>query len=68
MADVNCELSGVWTGNEIGCAKQIEKLVMRQPTPPAHNLVFHHRDMRGRTTERSGTQSQKKQTQSPKGS
>jgi len=38
---------------------------MRQPTPTTHDLVFHHRYMRSRSTERGGTQSQKKQTEGP---
>jgi hypothetical protein len=65
MADMDCQLGGVWTRNNIGCAKQIEKLVMPQPTPPPHDLVFHHRYMRSRTAERSGTESQEKQSECP---
>jgi hypothetical protein len=51
MADVNRQFSGVGTWNEIRGAEQIEKLLARQPSPAAHDFVFHHRDVRGRPAE-----------------
>jgi len=51
IANVNCHLGGVGPGNEVRRPEQIEKLLVGDPTSPLNNLVFHHCDVSGRTSE-----------------
>jgi hypothetical protein len=60
MDDVNCLLSGIWTRDEIRSAEQVQTLIARHPFTTTHDFVFHHRDMRSRTTKSRRAESQEK--------
>ena len=42
-------------------ADEVEELVAREPTPAAHDLVLHHRDVGRRPTERRGPELQEEE-------
>ena len=56
---MNGELRRIRPRNEIGRAEKIEKLVVREPAPPAHDLVLHHRNVRSGPTERGRAELEK---------
>ena len=56
--EVDRQLGGVRTGNEIGCAHELQELVVVEPSPTAHHFVAHHGDVRSWTSEADHTQSQ----------
>jgi hypothetical protein len=63
VADVDRQLGRVRAGNEVGRAEKIEKLLARHPGPPAHDLLFHERDVRGRAAERGCAEPEEEQRQ-----
>ena len=57
-AEMNGELGGVGARNQVRGADEIEERLARDPAAAAHDLVFHQRDMRGRTAESDRAQLQ----------
>ena len=55
---MNGYLKGVWAGDQVGHAQDVEELFPWQPLSPLDTLVFHHRDGCGRAAEANGAQLQ----------
>jgi len=47
IANVNRQLGGIRSGDEIRRATRVEELIAREPAPAAHDLVLQHRDVDG---------------------
>ena len=49
-------LGRVWPWDQIGGAEEIQKLLIVQPAPAAHDFVVKQADVRGRAAERGQAQ------------
>src|SRR5262249_24254305 len=56
VSNVNRKLGRIGSRNEIGGAEVVEKLFVREPATPAHDLLLHERDVRRGSAERRGTE------------
>jgi hypothetical protein len=57
-AEMDCQLGGVRTRNEIGGTDEVQELAVVDPTAAAHDFVAHHRDVRSRAAEAEHSQPQ----------
>jgi hypothetical protein len=51
MPDVDRQFCRVRAGNQVRRAEVVEELLAREPFSAHHDFLFHHRDVRGRSTE-----------------
>src|SRR5438552_14124346 len=63
---MNRHLGRIRPGDEIRDAEQVEELVVGDPPPPPHEILAHHRDVRGGPAERDDPQTEEVQRDFPK--
>lgn len=51
IANVDCHFGRIGTGNEIGRAEQIKKLLGCQPLAADDDFIVHERNVRGRSAK-----------------
>jgi len=51
--------------DQVGGAQVVEKLRVREPPAPAHDLFFHHRDVGGGAAEGGGAELEEEESEFP---